>query len=302
MREASDRAAHLTRQLLAFARRQIIEPQVVSLNAVISSSDKMLKRVIGEEIELTFHPAPQLPPVLIDPSQFDQVLMNLVVNARDAMPGGGRIIITTSSVVVRPENPRRRPDARTDRFVSMTVSDTGEGIPEDVRQHIFEPFFTTKELGKGTGLGLSTCLGIVDQNGGMLWLDSVVGRGSSFHVLLPAVQSPDPAIQAEADHSQPRGSETILFVEDEDMVRTIGVETLRELGYSVHHAANGPDAMIFLSTYRGRLDMLVTDVVMPRMSGRELAERVVARRPGIKVLYTSGYTDTIISDHAKRLT
>ncbi|MEK6651176.1 MAG: PAS domain S-box protein, partial [Bacteroidota bacterium] len=259
VREASDRAAHLTRQLLAFARKQIIEPKVVSLNTVISASDKMLRRVIGEDVEFSFHPAPQLPAVLVDPNQFDQVLMNLVVNARDAMPGGGRITITTSIVDVGPENPRRRPDAQTDRFVSMTVADAGSGIPEDVREHIFEPFFTTKEQGKGTGLGLSTCLGIVDQNGGMIWVDSALGKGSSFHVLLPAVQSDESGGDHEVDRSQPRGTETILFVEDEDMVRNIGVETMPDLGYSVQAPANGPDAMIFLSTHRRPLHILVTD-------------------------------------------
>ncbi len=297
VREASERAAHLTRQLLAFARKQIIEPKVVSLNTIINASDKMLRRVIGEDVEFSFLPAPQLPAVLIDPNQFDQVLMNLVVNARDAMPSGGRIRITTSPVVVGPDNPRRRPDARTDRYVCMTVTDTGSGITEEVRQHIFEPFFTTKEQGKGTGLGLSTCLGIVDQNNGMIWVDSAPGRGSAFHVLLPAIMTDETDAGPDRDQSVPRGSETLLFVEDEDMVRQIGVDTLREAGYTVHAAANGPDALIFLSTHRGNLDMLVTDVVMPRMSGRELADRVRRQRPHIKVLYTSGYTDAIISEH-----
>ncbi len=294
---AAVRAAELTHQLLAVGRRQVLKPVHLDLNAVVLQIDRMLSRVLGEDIDMTFEPGRYLGTVEADRGQVEQVLMNLIVNARDALPRGGSLLLATENVEVDRQFAEAQLGATPGPYVRLRVQDSGVGMSEATLGQIFEPFFTTKELGKGTGLGLSTCLGIVDQNGGMLWVDSIVGKGSSFHVLLPVVQSDDQEQQEEADRTQPRGSETILFVEDEEMVRSIGVETLRDLGYTVHQAANGPDAMIFLSTYRGRMDILVTDVVMPHMSGRDLGERVVARRPGIRVLYTSGYTDSIISEH-----
>ncbi|OGU72838.1 MAG: hypothetical protein A3G43_10105 [Ignavibacteria bacterium RIFCSPLOWO2_12_FULL_56_21] len=297
IRSASDRAANLTRQLLGFARKQIIEPRIVSLNAVIEDADKMLRRLIGEDVNFVFRPGRNLPRVKIDPNQFDQVLVNLAVNARDAMVSGGTITITTSRVMLNDGDPRLRTDATGRHFVVMSIQDTGTGIPADVRKHIFEPFYTTKEQGRGTGLGLSTCLGIVEQNGGMIWVNSVKGKGTTFEVLLPEVKEFGTAVQEDKHTELPRGSETVLFVEDEHMLRDIGVETLRGLGYKVFSAANGPEALLFATTFKGIINILVTDVVMPKMSGRYLAEQVLKFRPATKVLYTSGYTESVISEH-----
>ena len=297
IKSASEKASHLTRQLLAFARKQIIAPKVVTLNAVIEDADKMLRRLIGEDVELAIRPGQNVPRVKIDPNQFDQVLINLVVNARDSLARGGRITIATSQVTLELGHPWRGPRMDATSYASMTVTDTGHGIPEDVREHIFEPFFTTKEQGKGTGLGLPTCLGIMEQNGGTIILESSTKKGTSFRILVPAYEGFEEQEAAVVEDATPRGTETILFAEDEYMVREIGVETLRELGYKVYPAANGPEALLFATTFKGTIDILVTDVIMPQMSGKELADHVRKIRPQTKLLYTSGYTESIISEH-----
>jgi CheY-like chemotaxis protein len=297
IRTASEKASHLTRQLLAFARKQIITPRIVSLAAVIEDGEKMLRRLIGEDTELLFRVRHDFPKVKIDPNQFEQVLINLVVNAHVSMASGGRITIAMSIMELASGHPRRRPEMSAGEYVSMTIADTGHGIPAELQKLIFEPFYTTKEQGKGTGLGLPTCLGIMEQNGGTIYVESSTNKGTTFRLLLPAIHTEFADEAAQIDVRMPRGTETILFAEDEHMVRDIGVETLRELGYKVHPAANGPEALLFATTFKGTIDILVTDVVMPQMSGRELAEHVQKIRPRIKLLYTSGYTESIISQH-----
>jgi signal transduction histidine kinase len=292
------RAADLTRQLLAFSRKQVLEAVVLDLNAVTTDMKDLLGRLIGEDIALVTTPSPDLGRVKADRGQIEQVIMNLAVNARDAMPQGGHLILETENVDLDAEYVRRHVGARPGPHVMLAVSDSGVGIPREIQPHIFEPFFTTKEQGKGTGLGLATVYGIVKQSGGYLEVDSEPGRGTTFRIYLPRVDATAPAAErstrpAAADG----GTETILLVEDEEGVRELARDILRASGYTVIEARNGAEALLLCERHQGPLDLLLTDVVMPRMSGRELAERLAPLRPDLSVLYMSGYTDDAVIRH-----
>jgi two-component system cell cycle sensor histidine kinase/response regulator CckA len=289
---SAERAANLTRQLLMFSRRQVLQPRTVDLNDVITGLAKMLRRMIGEDIELQLHLHTR--PLLLqaDPGMLDQVLMNLAVNARDAMPEGGRLIIETGERVADDVLVRLQPEAKPGRYVCLRVTDTGCGIPEEILPHVFEPFFTTKEPGKGTGLGLATVYGIVKQHRGWLNVESVVGRGTTFHLWLPALAH-GTALQSRPEvRPQPRGgTETILLVEDDDAVRLLTRAMLERHGYRVIEASDGPGALERWEKHRADVALLLTDMVMPRgLSGRELAQRLQTDRPGLKVIYLTGYS------------
>ena len=295
IQEAAERGAGLCRQLLVFSRRQGVEPRVITLNDLVLEMGELVRLLIGEDIALTIRHQSDLGLVRVDSGQFEQVLINLALNASDAMPAGGTLTIETSNVTVDQGSTRRSAGAAVE-YVSVGISDTGVGIPDDVKPHIFEPFFTTKGSGKGTGLGLFTCHGIVSQNNGYITVQSEPGKGSTFRILLPRVDEPAPAVAARHEYvSLPRGSETVLLVEDEEVVREVAARILREQGYTVLEAADGVQALGLArgNTHRG-VDLLFTDVVMPVMSGSELADRLREYQPGIRVLYTSGYAgDTI---------
>jgi signal transduction histidine kinase len=297
--EAGRQASTLTSQLLAFSRRQILKPVILDLNALVSGTEKMLRRLIGEDITFTTRLDPALGSVRADRSQLEQVLMNLVVNSRDAMPTGGQIIIETRNV--EPESAMsRQPDQRGPaRFVLLAVTDTGCGMDEATKARIFEPFFTTKEMGKGTGLGLSTVYGIVQASGGCIEVDTAPGHGCTFRIYLPRLGSRQAAAARPGREPEelPRGTGTVLLVEDEGAVRSLGSRALRSAGYGVLEAKEGQDALRIIKGHRGPIDLLVTDVVMPRMSGRELADRVASLDPNLKVLFVSGYTDDAMVRH-----
>jgi PAS domain S-box-containing protein len=296
--EAGERAASLTRQLLAFSRKQIMQPKVLDLNHVIFETNKMLQRLIGEDIDLLIGLTPDLGKVKADPGQIEQVLMNLSVNARDAMPKGGKVTIETHNVYIDEEYSRRHLSVRPGRYVMLAVSDTGCGMDATTKERIFEPFFTTKETGKGTGLGLSTVYGIVKQSGGNVWVYSEVGRGTTFKVYLPCVDSPAEECRLISDAFQATpGTETVLLVEDEEMVRNMTREILQESGYHVLEAKHGHEALLVAERHHGPIHLMLSDVVMPQMSGRELAEQLSPTRAEMKVLYMSGYTDDAIVHH-----
>ena len=283
---AADRAAVLTSQLLAFSRRQVVQAKVLQLNHVVSNLEKMLRRVIGEHIALKTVLDPNLDMVKVDPGQMEQVVMNLAVNARDAMPEGGTLTIETENTG--------------ERAVRLSVVDTGVGIDAETRGHLFEPFFTTKQRGKGTGLGLSTVYGIVKQHGGEIRVESRPGAGARFDILLPAVdEREDQAASASPSRAGARGSETVLLVEDEAGVRQLARDVLRSSGYRVIEADCGPEALRLAEGESGRIDLLLTDMIMPLMSGRELAGRILDMRPGTRVIYMSGYTDDVIAYHGE---
>ena len=294
IQRAAEHANNLTYQLLAFARRQVIEPRILSLNDLILSSDKMLRRLIGEDIELVTLPTPHLGLVKVDPSQIEQVLINLAVNGRDAMPEvGGKLTIEMANVSLDREYARQHREVVPGEYVMISVSDNGAGMTEEVKAHAFEPFFTTKLDGGGTGLGLATCYGIVNQNGGHIEVDSTVGQGTTFRVYLPRVDDP---VDFTPGHDEPvdlpRGTETVLLVEDEPSVRSLANFLLCEQGYTVFSAANGYEALHTAQEQEGKqIHLLLTDVVMPQMGGKELVDHLRAKRPDIKVLFTSGYTD-----------
>ena len=288
---AAERASNLTRQLLAFSRRQIIAPSVVSLNDIILNLGKMLRRLVSENIEMEIIPAAELGAVRVDPGQIEQVLTNLVVNAGDAMPGGGKLTIETANVTLDAEYARQHVGVTPGEYCLLAVSDTGCGMTDDVKARIFEPFFTTKP-GRGTGLGLATCYGIVKQSGGHIWVYSEPGKGTTFKIYLPRVPGqPTPSLKREEPLPLLRGQQTVLLVEDEPAVRSFAARILRELGYSVLEAANGSEALR-LATEKADapIHLLLTDVVMPQMGGEQLARRLKAIHPEMKVLYISGYT------------
>ncbi len=296
---AAQRAADLTRQLLAFARRQIIEPRVVNLNDLVLNVDRMLRRLLGEDVALVTVQEPDPWRVRIDPGQFEQVLLNLAVNARDAMPAGGTLVIETRNVHLDEAFARQHTTVLPGPHVLLAVSDTGIGMDADVLAHIFEPFFTTKEVGKGTGLGLATCYGIVKQNRGSIWVDSERGTGTTFRIYLPRVDAvPPPEETSEAPVTeQPRGSETVLLVEDEVLVRNLAADALRRQGYQVLTASTGLEALELTVQMLHPIDLLVTDVVMPQMGGEQLAARLLAAQPALKVLFISGYADVAVAQH-----
>ncbi len=298
VKKAADRATGLTRQLLAFSRRQFIAAKVLDLNALVSNMDGMLRRLLGEDIvEFCAELDPQVGAIKADPGQVEQVIMNLVVNARDAMPKGGSLTIETKNLTIG-KNPRR--DAvgvAPGSYVLLAVRDTGHGMDAETKSHLFEPFFTTKEQGKGTGLGLSTVYGIVKQSGGSIIVESAPGRGTTFRIYFPRVEREVPEPTVTADTIEPaHGRETILLVEDEPSVRGLVHETLRLHGYTVLEARHGIEALLTGARYVGPIHLLLTDVVMPQMSGPEVAEKLLTVRPGIKVLYMSGYPDHPVFD------
>lgn|GEM_PF-1035416 len=298
VRQAADRASGLTAQLLAFSRKQVMQPKVLDLSGVVGGIEKMLRRVIGEDIELRTIKEPSLLSVKADPGQIGQVLLNLAVNARDAMPQGGTLTLQTANVELREKDPDRNPMMAPGRWVMLALTDTGTGMDEATRARIFEPFFTTKGPGKGTGLGLSTVYGIVKQSGGFIWVESEPGRGTSFKVYFPAVDE----VEDEVDWTdQPAhatgGSETILLVEDEHPVRALVRRCLERDGYRVLEAEGPAEALRLTAQHDGMIHLLLTDVVMPQMSGRQLAERVATLRPNTRVLYMSGYTDDTVAQH-----
>ena len=295
---ATERAATLTRQLLAFSRKQVLQPKVLDLNDVVAGMIKMFARVIGENIDLAFLPGSKLAPVKADPGQVEQVLLNLVVNARDAMPDGGRLTIETCNVELDSVSASQHPVMEAGSYVMLIVTDTGCGMDAGTQARIFEPFFTTKGQGKGTGLGLATVYGVVKQSGGFIWVYSEVDHGSTFKIYLPQVKADlERGVPEKTSRGSHPGTETILFVEDEESVRELVRDYLGKSGYRVLEAPDGVQALEIAAAYRGPIHILVTDVVMPRLSGRELATRITAARPEIKVLYISGYTDDSIFRH-----
>jgi signal transduction histidine kinase/CheY-like chemotaxis protein len=298
IKKAARRASDLTRQLLAFSRRQILEVKVLDLNIVLRDLDKMLRRVIGEDIELVTILAENLGGVKTDRGQIEQVIMNLSINAKDAMPTGGKLTIETANVKLDEEYAHSHIAVTPGRYVMLSVSDTGVGMTPEVRDRVFEPFFTTKEMGKGTGLGLSTVYGIVKQSGGNIWVYSEPGRGTTFKIYLPRMDEPlDERVERMVEKELPRGDETILLVEDDKEVRMLAMRILKTQGYRVLEASHGGDALQVLKEREGSIHLLLTDVVMPEMSGRELANRLIPFHPKMKVLYMSGYTDSAIVHH-----
>ena len=288
--KAATRSADLTRQLLGFARRQTVIPRVVDLNDFVSASLKMLRRLIGEHVTLSWHPGVDIWPVRIDPVQVDQILVNLTANARDAIGEAGAVVIHTENV---PESStfmyRGLPSAE---YVRLAVVDNGKGMDADTQSHLFEPFYTTKAVGRGTGLGMASVDGIVRQNGGLITVKSEVGRGTTVNVFLPRVVTGSARVGAA--HVVQRGSETILLVEDEPALLRLATRSLESLGYTVLPASGPDDALAMARTHRGPLHVLVTDVVMPGMNGRTLADRLLEAAPNLKCLFMSGYTDGVM--------
>ena len=298
IRKAGERAAKLTSQLMAFSRKQIIHPRVVSLNGVVRGMEQMLRRIIGEDVEMETVLASSLWPVMVDAAQTEQVIINLAVNARDAMPGGGRLTIETANVVLDDRFVTEHLGSCPGEHVVLAIRDTGVGMSEEAKSHLFEPFFTTKEQGKGTGLGLATVYGIVKQNGGYIWCDSEEGRGTAFTIYLPRCreQLDTPVLRDEVRKIE-TGSETIMVVEDDQTVRDLAVRVLERAGYEVIEAAGAEAALEQARSRTGPIHLLLTDIVMPHISGSELAERMTQIRPETKVLYMSGYTDDSIVHH-----
>jgi signal transduction histidine kinase/CheY-like chemotaxis protein len=296
IRKAGRSAAALTKQLLAFSRKQVMQPVVLDLNDVITGSEHLMRRLLGEDITLEVKPAADLAQIKADRAQLEQVLLNLAVNARDAMPGVGRLTISTENAAANRDDLVERLSGAAGAHVLLRVADTGHGMSAEVQAHLFEPFFTTKEVGKGTGLGLSTVYGVIKQSAGHIWAESDVGRGATFVIALPAVAAiPEPAAAVvERAETAPRGTETVLLVEDNDAVRDLARDTLRRFGYEVIEARNGEEALQIGRTQLGRISLLVTDLVMPLMGGRELAAKLTASRAELKVIFTSGYpADTL---------
>lgn len=289
---AADRAATLTRQLLAFSRMQVLQPTVMNLNGIVQDMGNLLPRLIGEDVELIIRPSAALGTIRADASQMEQVIMNLAVNARDAMPGGGKLIIETSNAELDHSYSASHPIVKPGRYVLLAVTDSGTGMDAETQAHIFEPFFTTKEQGKGTGLGLATVYGVVKQSGGFIWVYSEVGKGTCFKIYLPRVDQPaDIPGVPQAYAEVPRGTETVLLSEDEQDVREVAREFLESGGYTVLEAQNGTEALQIAKKHEGKIDLLITDMVMPGMRGQELAARLQQQWSELRVLYMSGYSE-----------
>jgi PAS domain S-box-containing protein len=295
IKKAGERATSLTRQLLAFSRRQVLQPKILNLDTVVTDMEKMLRRIIGENIDLRAVLEPTLGNVNADPGQIEQIILNLVVNARDSMPAGGKLTIETDNVYLDEEYVREHVGAQSGRHVMLAVTDTGHGMDQQTIARIFEPFFTTKEMGKGTGLGLSTVYGIVKQSGGNIWVYSEVDRGTTFKIYLPRIDDGAEEYRSSGEEATvPTGNETILLVEDEEMLRKLGRQTLKGHGYEILEAANGDEAITLAAQHEGTIHLLLTDVIMPGMSGREVATRLLESQRSLRVLFMSGYTDDAI--------
>jgi two-component system cell cycle sensor histidine kinase/response regulator CckA len=302
IKESAERGAALTRQLLAFSRRQILEPRVLNLNVILADVEKLLRRVIGEDIELELQADTKLGSVEADPGQLEQVIVNLAINARDAMPKGGKLTITTANVKLDESFVDRRVVVEPGSYVQLGVTDTGCGMDEQTQSRIFEPFFTTKGVGKGTGLGLATVYGIVKQSGGYIWFYSEPGHGTAFKIYLPMVEAlAEGPVRIQLREEPLRGSGTILVVEDDSSLREVTCEFLKSSGYAVLEAESPDEALRAVERHDGPIDLLLTDMIMPKMNGRELAARLGAARPGLKILYVSGYTDGIVRDDMQRV-
>jgi two-component system cell cycle sensor histidine kinase/response regulator CckA len=297
IRDAGERATSLTRQLLAYSRKQLLQVRVLNLNHLVTDVEKLFRRLLGESIEIVTVLESQLQHVKADPGQLQQVLLNLAVNARDAMPDGGRLSLTTANVSLDETYVRTHPEVTVGNFVRLTVHDTGHGMDEATLARVFEPFFTTKEVGKGSGLGLATVYGIVKQSGGHIDIDSRVGQGSTFEVYLPALPASEAWAELRPSSREllQRGSETVLLVEDDEAVRTITTKLLQDQGFNVFAAASPDEALRAFDQANANVDLLVTDVIMPGMNGRDLAERLIGRRPDLKVLYVSGYNEEVMA-------
>lgn len=298
IKTVTNNAAGMVRQLLAFSRKQTLQPHPVVLNQIVKEFSKILRSLVGANIEMHVDLDPDLGVAFVDQNQVTQVLMNLAVNARDALPpDGGVITIETCNILLKENDAQRHKAQPPGAYIRLQFSDNGTGMDETTRKKIFEPFFTTKEPGKGTGLGLATVYGIVKQSDGFIWVDSEPGKGTSFRIDFPRIDQTPAAVKSEAVVPIPRGSETILLVEDEDQVRRAAVEVLNVLGYQVFEAGNGNQAIQLAEIYTQPIDLLLTDVVMPKMNGKELSEKIKALHPETAVLFMSGYTDDIIAHH-----
>jgi hypothetical protein len=298
IRKAATRAADLTRQLLMFSRQQVIEPKVLDLNDVVTGMNKMLQRILGADVSFVFSPQQPLGRVRIDPGSIEQVIMNLVVNARDAMPTGGTLTLETANTLLDDEYAKTHYGVTPGRYVVLTVTDTGVGMDKATQTRVFEPFFTTKEAGRGTGLGLSTVFGIVQQGGGSVTLESERGKGASFKVYLPRVDAKIESVRPTQPPTASRGTEIVLLVEDDDQVRTVSRGILRRSGYQVLEARNAGEALLLAEAQApGTIHLLLADVVMPQVSGPDLAKRLASIHPTMKVLFMSGYTDDNVVRH-----
>jgi PAS domain S-box-containing protein len=297
---AADRAASLTRQLLAFSRRQLLSPKVLDLNAIVNNMEKMLARLLGEDIRLTTVLEPKLGLIKADPNQLEQVIMNLAVNARDAMPSGGKLDIATANLQLKNEVQHGEIHLSSGAYVMLTVKDTGMGMDSVTASRAFEPFFTTKDQGKGTGLGLSTVYGIVKQSGGEIWVDSEPRKGTAFYICFPLAEKESSAAVEEKRTKDVGGKETVLIVEDEEDVREVASTMLERRGYKVIPAATFREAESLCQTYSGTIHLLLTDVVLQEMSGLEIAQALTSIRPDMKVIYMSGYTDDVMLQHGVR--
>jgi CheY-like chemotaxis protein len=296
IRQASDHAASMTRQLLAFSRQSVLEPKVINLNAVIAQAEAMLRSLIGGNIELIVDAASDLRLVKADPDQISRALLNMAINARDAMPGGGKLVIGTRNVELHDRTATGTTPAATDG-VLLSISDTGSGMTPETQAHVFEPFYTTKSQGKGTGLGLAVVDGIVKQSGGHIEVDSEPGVGTTFNVYLPATPEPQPNAGAEAIAESPKGTETVLLVEDEPAVRAMTQAALQRHGYTVLPAASGSEALRIARANEGAIKVVLTDVVMPGMSGPQLVEQLREGHPRLVALFMSGYTSDAVLRH-----
>jgi len=296
--KATDRAGALTNQLLSFSRRQIMQTRVMNLNEAVGATEGMLRRLIGEDVQIVMSLAPEAGNIRCDPHHIEQAIVNLAVNARDAMPGGGRLTIETCNVQIDDTYVKTHMGVTPGEFVMVAVSDTGQGMDPVTRQNVFEPFFTTKARGKGTGLGLATVYGMVKQCGGDIWVYSEPGQGTTFKLYFPRVTDASTVVVTkEPEHPKPVGGGTLLLVEDETQVRDLTARMLKDLGYTVLAAATGEEAIALARQQAGKLSLLITDVVMPNMSGKQVADALSAQQPGMRVLYLSGYTENTVIHH-----